>query len=433
MENSGNNSQIPSKFSNINFEYNNEKITVNNETDLLNYIKKIDTSAINFEKKYKYKYLNSINLDEKEENKFIPLFPNKGNIYESWNGNIKTTINNSKQNIKNVFVLNNILEENQEFCFEIKLGNGYWDNMIDIKNNQNMKIGLLELNSEKIKKINESININSNKKLEIKENLGGWEGVNLLFNNDNNNAEMNKKLDEYKNSIFFSININNCKVPMSNKLININEENRLIQKNDIIGIVYNNKKFNDFIEMKIYINGNLIKSELIIKKIDSENDSDLDDEFKVEKNLQKSEKNNFLIPFIEFGDNKTIFIKDKEAINIKSYHKFITNENIEYIDNYKTPPLNYFYEDILELNNITKAYFDLLMKIGPNIFINKKYEINKFFFQLKLFFNNFVFINRIIAENCILEFLLKGINIENGNIEKFKQNLEALLNIINSI
>ena len=42
--------------------------------------------------------------------------------------------------------------------------------------------------------------------------------------------------------------------------------------------------------MKIYINGNLIKSELIIKKIDSENDSDLDDEFKVEKNLQKSEK-----------------------------------------------------------------------------------------------------------------------------------------------
>ena len=433
MENSGNNSQIPSKFSNINFEYNNEKITVNNETDLLNYIKKIDTSAINFEKKYKYKYLNKINLDEKEENKFIPLFQNKGNIYESWNGNIKTTINNSKQNIKNVFVLNNILEENQEFCFEIKLGNGYWDNMIDIKNNQNMKIGLLELNSEKIKKINESININSNKKLEIKENLGGWEGVNLLFNNDNNNAEMNKKLDEYKNSIFFSININNCKVPMSNKLININEENRLIQKNDIIGIVYNNKKFNDFIEMKIYINGNLIKSELIIKKTDSENDSDLDDEFKVEKNLQKSEKNNFLIPFIEFGDNKTIFIKDKEAINIKSYHKFITNENIEYIDNYKTPPLNYFYEDILELNNITKAYFDLLMKIGPNIFINKKYEINKFFFQLKLFFNNFVFINRIIAENCILEFLLKGINIENGNIEKFKQNLEALLNIINNI
>ena len=109
MENSGNNSQIPSKFSNINFEYNSVKITVNNETDLLNYIKKIDTSAINFEKKYKYKYLNKINLDEKEENKFIPLFPNKGNIYESWNGNIKTTINNSKQNLKNVFVFKNFV------------------------------------------------------------------------------------------------------------------------------------------------------------------------------------------------------------------------------------------------------------------------------------------------------------------------------------
>ena len=432
MENSGNNSQISSLFSNLNFEFNNEKTRVNNETELLNYIKKIDKHAINFEKNYKYKYLNNVNIDEKEQNKFIPLFQNKGYIYESWNGNIKSTINNSKSKSKNVFVLNNILEDNQEFCYEIKLGNGYWDKLIDINNNNNMKIGLLELNSEKIKKINDSINITQNKKLEIKANLGGWDGPNLLFNNDD--IELNKKLDEYKNSIYFCFNINNCKVPLSNKLININEENRLIQKNDIIGIKYNNKYFNDFIEMKIYINGNLINSELIIKNKSTENnDSDLDDEFKIEKNLRKSEKNNFLIPFIEFGDNKTIFIKDKEAINKKSYHKFITNENIEYIDNYKTSPLNYFYEDILELNNITKAYFDILMKIGSKIFRTKKQDINKYFFQLKLFFKNFVFINRIVSENCILEFLLKGINIENGNIELFKENLETLLNIINDI
>ena len=438
MENSGNNSKLSSLFSNLNFEFNNEKTTVNNETDLLNYIKKIDNNAINFEKKYKYNYLNNKNIDEKEQNKFIPLFPNKGYIFESWNGNIKSIINNSKltkQNTKNVFILNNILEENQEFCYEIKLGNGFWDNILDIKNNNNMKIGLLELNSEKIKKINDSINMTTNKKLEIKANSGGWDGPNLFFNNDNNDAELNKKIEEYRNSIYYCFNINNCKVPMSNKLININEENRLIHKNDIIGIVYNNKYLNDFIEIKIYINGNLINSELIIKnKTNTEdNDSDLDDEFKVEKNLQKSEKNNFLIPFIELGDNKTIFIKDKEAILTKLYHKFITNENIEYIDNYKTSPLNYFYEDIFELKNITKAYFDLLMKIGSKIFRNEKQEINKYFFKLKLFFKNFVFINRIVAENCILEFLLKGINIANGNIELFKENLETLLNIINDI
>ena len=155
MENSGNNSKL-SSFNNLYFEFNNEKITINNENELLNYIKKSDKHAINFEQKFKYKYLNNENSDEKNEKKFIPLFPNKGYLYESWNGNVKTTINNSikTQNFKNVFILNHVLEENQEFCYEIKLGNGFWDNIIDIKNNNNMKIGLLELNPEKINKIN---------------------------------------------------------------------------------------------------------------------------------------------------------------------------------------------------------------------------------------------------------------------------------------
>ena len=315
MDNSGNNSQLSSLFNNLTFEFNNQKITVNNETDLSNYIQKIDTSATNFDKKYKYKYLNGENLDEKNEKKFIPLFPNKGNIHESLNGNIKSTTNRTSkkgENFKNVFILNNILEENQEFCFEIKLGNGYWDNIIDIKNNNNMKIGLLELNSEKIKKINESMSVTPNKKLEVQNNAQGWEGPNLFFNSDND-KEINKKFEEYKNSIYYSININNLQVPISKNLININEGKRLIQKNDIIGIVYNNKSFNDFLEMKIYINGNLINSELIIKKKTISEKIDLDDEFKVEKNLQNSEKNFFLIPFFEFGDNKTVFIKDKET------------------------------------------------------------------------------------------------------------------------
>ena len=67
MDNSGNNSQLSSLFNNLTFEFNNQKIKVNNETDLLNYIQKIDTSATNFDKKYKYKYLNGENLDEKNE------------------------------------------------------------------------------------------------------------------------------------------------------------------------------------------------------------------------------------------------------------------------------------------------------------------------------------------------------------------------------
>ena len=431
MDNSGNNSQLSSLFNNLTFEFNNQKITVNNETDLSNYIQKIDTSATNFDKKYKYKYLNGENLDEKNEKKFIPLFPNKGNIHESLNGNIKSTTNRTSkkgENFKNVFILNNILEENQEFCFEIKLGNGYWDNIIDIKNNNNMKIGLLELNSEKIKKINESMSVTPNKKLEVQNNAQGWEGPNLFFNSSNDN-EINKKFEEYKNSIYYSININNLQVPISKNLININEGKRLIQKNDIIGIVYNNKSFNDFLEMKIYINGNLINSELIIKKKTISEKIDLDDEFKVEKNLQNSEKNFFLIPFFEFGDNKTIFIKDKETNEPKLWHKIITNENIEYIDNYKTTPLNSLSEEILELQNITKIYFNLLIKVGSKIYRNSKQ--NKYFHQLKKFFKEYTFNNRLVSENCILEFLIQGINIENGNIESFKENLEILLNIIN--
>ena len=431
MDNSGNNSQLSSLFNNLTFEFNNQKITVNNETDLSNYIQKIDTSATNFDKKYKYKYLNGENLDEKNEKKFIPLFPNKGNIHESLNGNIKSTTNRTSkkgENFKNVFILNNILEENQEFCFEIKLGNGYWDNIIDIKNNNNMKIGLLELNSEKIKKINESMSVTPNKKLEVQNNAQGWEGPNLFFNSDNDN-EINKKFEEYKNSIYYSININTLQVPISKNLININEGKRLIQKNDIIGIVYNNKSFNDFLEMKIYINGNLINSELIIKKKTISEKIDLDDEFKIEKNLQNSEKNFFLIPFFEFGDNKTIFIKDKETNEPKLWHKIITNENIEYIDNYKTTPLNSLSEEILELQNITKIYFNLLIKVGSKIYRNSKQ--NKYFHQLKKFFKEYTFNNRLVSENCILEFLIQGINIENGNIESFKENLEILLNIIN--
>ena len=125
-------------------------------------------------------------------------------------------------------------------------------------------------------------------------------------------------MEEYKKSVYYSINLDNLKVPVSKYKNNINDNKfnyRLFQKNDVIGVIYNNKLSNDFIEIKIYINGQLIRNDLIIKKKEDLNsekkETDLDDEFSIEKKNLKHE-NNFLVPYIEFGDNKTIFIKDKE-------------------------------------------------------------------------------------------------------------------------
>ena len=430
MENSKNNDEL---FNNLNFDFNNQ-----NENDLLNYINKINQNGINFEKKYKYKYLGKENTDEKNQKKFISLFRNKNNIHESLNGNIKSTYNNESNDLindNNVFILNNILEENQSFCYEIKLGNGVWDNITNNKKNNSLKIGLLELNKEIISNINEYITINQNR-LELENNQGEWHNINLFqsFKNEG----IIKEIEEYKKSTYYTINLDNIKVPISKYKNNINDNKlnyRLLQKNDVIGVVYNNKSFNDFIEIGIYINGELSRSDLIFKKKEDLNidkkEADLDDDFTKEKKLKH--ENNFLVPFIEFGNNKSIFIKDKEAKKKESWNKFISEEKIEYINIYQAPPLNLFPEEIFLLQSITEAYFNLLIKVGAHIFKNKKNDINKYFKQLIIFFKTFSFINRIVAENCILEFLLKGINIEEGNISSFKENVETLLNIINEI
>ena len=435
MEISGNNDEL---FNNLNFVFNNQQFKINNENDLLNYIGKINQNGINFEKKYKYKYLGKENIEEKNQKKFIPLFRNNNNIHESLNGNIKSTYNNETNDLtndNNVFILNNTLEENQSFCYEIKLGNGIWDNIIDNKKSHSLKIGLLELNKEIISNINEYININQNR-LELKNIEGGWQGLNLFqsFNNEG----IKKEIEEYKKSIYYSINCDNLKVPVSKYKNNINDNKsnyRLPQKNDVIGVVYNNKFFNDFIELRIYINGELIRSDLIIKKKEDLNidkkEAELDDDFIKEKNLKH--ENNFLVPFIEFGNNKTIFIKDKETKKKENWNKFICEEKIEYIVVYQTPPLNLFPEEIFLLQSITEAYFNILIKVGAQIFKNRKNDINKYFRQLTIFFKTFSFINRIVAENCLLDFLSNGINIENGNISSFKENVETLLNIINEI
>ena len=435
MENSGK-QNVPELFNNLTFEFNNEKFTVDNENDLLNYINKINICGNNFEKKYKFKYLKPENIYEKQLKKFISLFQNRSNIHESMNGNIKNTNTSTKSRSNtnnNVFILNGVLELDQEFCYEIKLGNGFWDNLSDMENNINLKLGLLELNREKIKKINEYITITQDKKLEFQSSIDSFEGNNLFSNNKE--IGINNKFEQYKNSIYYCVNVNNIKVPISQNLENKNENNRLIQKNDIIGVVYNNETFKDFIEMKIYINGNLASCELISrsKAKEDEDQSDLDDEFKVEKQQINSEKNKVLVPFIELGDNKTIFIKDKESMKKELWNKIKSNERIEYINIYKVPPLNYFPEEMFELQNITNAYFDLLIKIGGKIFKHKKNEINKYFQQLINFFKIFTFNNRIVAENCLLDFLSHGIDIDNGKIDLFKENVETLLKIINEI
>ena len=168
------------------------------------------------------------------------------------NGNIKNTNTSTKSrsNNNNVFILNGVLELDQEFCYEIKLGNGFWYNISDMEKNINLKLGLLELNREKIKKINEYITITQDKKLEFQSNIDSFEGNNLFSNNKE--IGINNKFEQYKNSIYYCVNVNNLKVPISQNLENKNENNRLIQKNDIIGVVYNNETFKDFIEMKIY-------------------------------------------------------------------------------------------------------------------------------------------------------------------------------------
>lgn len=437
MENSGNgnSNDLLAMFNNLKLEFNNEIIIINNENDLLNYIGQIDQLAIIFDQKYKSKYLNNENIDKRDQKKFIPLFSKKDKFYESFNSNIKNTFNSSKNqkpNYNNVFILNNILEENQEFCYEIKLGQGWWDNIINLKDSNNLIIGLLELNKDNIKEISEYISISPKKQIETTDNFKNFEGVNLF----SDNSGKNKKFEEYKKAIYFNINMNNYKVPIFKDSGNNNGKDRLIQKNDIIGIVYNNKTFKDFIEMKIFINGELITTELIIKPkivLGEENDSDYDDEFELEKKSKNFKKNQILVPFIEIGDNKSIFIKDKSIKNGEIRNTIIYNENIDYIDKYQSSPLNYFPEEIFDLQNITKAYFEILIKIGSKIFKYKKNDINQYFNQLIYFFKNYSFNNRLVAENCLLDFLLRGIDIDKGNISQFKENLETLLNIINAI
>ena len=434
MDNSANknNDEISSLFRGLKFKFNLESIEIDNEYSFLHYIKKIDDFAINFEKKYINKYSNNVNIDAKNEKKFIPLFSRKDKFNESINLNIKNTFshNSQKNNYNNVFMLNNTLEEDLEFSFEIKLGHGFWDNINYTKsNNNNLIIGLLQLNKDNIKEISDYITINNNKKLEINKS-SNVEKVNLF--SEVNNIGLQKNYEEYKKYIYNSVDMNEFKVPISKNLKDNNE--RLIQNNDIIGIVFSNKASKDFIEMRIYINGKLISDKIINKQKDFEsNEIEYDDDFDFENKKKNIKENQVLIPFIEVGDNKTIFIKDKSTQNKKLREKIQFMEKIEYIDVYESFPLNHLSDEIFDLMTITEAYFDILDKVGFKIFKYRNKDANTYFKQLIHFFKNYSFINRIVAENCLLKFLSNGIDISKGNIVHFKENLETLLNIINEI
>ena len=91
-----------------------------------------------------------------------------------------------------------------------------------------------------------------------------------------------------------------------------------------------------------------------------------------------------MVPFIELGINKSIFIKDKP--NNDKNKDIISNEKMKYFNIYNCLPLNYFLENTLEIQNITDLYLDLLLKIGPKIFSLIHNEKKNIFDQLFIFF-----------------------------------------------
>ena len=367
---------------NIKFQSQNGIININNGQDLLNYINIINKEANKFSKKNNDAKNNEDEniIKENEENNikyFIHLFEYNSNFlfYETINNSIINTIeipntiyNNKNNQYNNVFILNKVLEEECEYCFEIKLGHSLWNNINDNENenkkhsqfNNIFKIGLLNLNEKKIKTMSEYLQISELKDINYK----------VKWNIDMDNIlsqqifdSFCEKYENYKKNIFYIVDINHLNYSLKKTVNNNNNLNRLIQKNDIIGVVI--KKNKGYIEFTVYINGKVSSCELMYKEdnIEENNYSDIDDDY----NLEKKNKNNnsVLVPFIELGVNKSIFIKDKPNNN----NNILSNEKMEYFNKYNSIPLNYFLVQTDEIQKITEIYLDILMKVGNKIFI----------------------------------------------------------------
>ena len=423
---------------NLKFENDNHTTIINNGNDLLNYINKINEKSNNLEKQVNnYKII--IEKEEKNIKKFIPLFELNNNLfYETISTTIKNTIeppeeidiNNNYYN--NVFILNKILEKDSELCFEIKLGHGFWNNFNKINNKDinhykynkmnSLKVGLLKLNEENIKDMGSYLTISSTKEIVSRCN---W-NFPSKDSNQKNYEELCLKYKKYKENILYSIDLTHLLVSIKKKINNKEEIKRFIQKNDIVGIVINNKKNRDYIEIKIFINGLFIISEIIYKEYQVDDFLDIDDDYKIE---QKGQKNNDIVPFIELGINKSIFIKDKENLN-KDKEFIVSNEKMKFFIKYNCLPLNYFPNKTYEIQKLTEYYLDILMKVGTKIFNYYPNEINKYFKQLINFFDKYIFENKTILKNKILDFLSSGINLDNGDVSIFKENIKILFYII---
>ena len=102
-------------------------IEIKNYADFLKYLDKINNKAKNVQINYEQYESGSSN--------FLPVFDEDIKFcYETISGTIKHTqqlkikleSNSSTEFINNVFILN---KEKDKYCYEIKLGNGTWDNL----------------------------------------------------------------------------------------------------------------------------------------------------------------------------------------------------------------------------------------------------------------------------------------------------------------
>ena len=418
---------------NIILENNNNNIIINNENELLNYIKKINEIVRIFEKNFAYTDDNK-KKEEKNIKKFIPLFGcNNFMYYDTISNHIINTVelpNNIEYNeltYNNVFILNNILENKSQFCFEIKLGHGLWDN-ISLKNDEeilnnkyykipSLRIGILKINEKNMKDISEYLSFCYPNEITSKTS---WNFIRNEFDD-----KLIEKYKNFKKYIFFCEKLNQIIVPVEK---NGKKINRLIHKNDNIGVVINNSE--EHIEIKTYVNGILVLHRVVprISHYNNESYLDIDDDYYIE---EKKMKNILYIPFIELGPNNSIFIKDKPNNNDNNNNEIISNEKMEFYEKYISPPLNYFPKGTYEIQKITDLYLKILNIIGSLIFEKYPNKIDEYFKELITFFYKYVFNNKIILKNRILTFLTNGINLDIGDIKKFKENLKILFQFIN--
>ena len=411
---------------NLKFKNGRNEIVINNETDLLNYINKINQLAKDFKgKKFS---INEIEENKDMSNKFISLFEyNSYMYYQTISNSIINTIEPPNNiNIKdkcynNVFVLNNILETTSKFCFEIKLGHGLWDNIYsqNDKNISGLKIGILKLKEQNLKDISNYLVYSYPKKLDAKFN---W-NISIANFAQKDYDILSKKYNNFRKYIYYYDDMDQFVVPCKKR--NNIETKRKFQKNDVIGIVINSNT--EYIKVEIFINGVLSNCRIISREENANEDnfSEIDDDYNIE---QKKNENNILIPFIEIGPNNSIFIKDKP--NNNNYRDILSNEKIEFYEKYNCSSLNDFIEMTTEIQKITDNYLDILNKIGNKIFNNIPSEIDKYFQQMITFFNDYVFNNNTILKNKFLTYLSNGINLESGNIDEFKEKIKALFHII---